>query len=211
MSESVRHRCAFEDDRCRGLILLTCGKRVVEAVEGGASRREAADRFEISPSSAIKGLQRWRASASVAAKPSDGSIWPLEEHASWLLALIAEQPGLTLDEVVAAMGKRRINGSRTAVSRFFCATRSALKKACAQRSKRAPTWPGRAGAGSDDKAFLTRPRRSSSTRPRPPPISCGFEDAARAASDLSAACHTVIGRRSPWWRVCARTEWSPPA
>jgi transposase len=122
-------------------------ERVVEAVEGGASRREAADRFEIRPSSAIKGLERWRASGSVAAKPTEGSISPLEEHASWLLALIAEHPDLTLEEAVAAMGKRRIAGSRSAVWRFFRATRSVLEKACAQRSKRAPTWLGRAGAG----------------------------------------------------------------
>jgi transposase len=94
-------------------------ERVVEAVEAGASRREAADRFEIAPSSAIKWLQRWRESGSVAAKPSGGSISPLEEHATWLLALIAEQPDLTLEEVVAAMHKRRIAGSRTAVWRFF--------------------------------------------------------------------------------------------
>jgi hypothetical protein len=43
----------------------------------------------------------------------------LEEHAEWLLALVAEQPDLTLDEIVTAMRKRRIPGSRTAVWRFF--------------------------------------------------------------------------------------------
>jgi transposase len=43
----------------------------------------------------------------------------LEAHAEWLLRLIAEQPDLTLDEIVAALRKRRIHGSRTAVWRFF--------------------------------------------------------------------------------------------
>lgn len=33
--------------------------------------------------------------------------------------LIADQPDLTLDEIVAAMRKRRIAGSRSAVWRFF--------------------------------------------------------------------------------------------
>lgn len=33
--------------------------------------------------------------------------------------MIAEQPDLTLDEVVAAMGKAGIAGSRSAVWRFF--------------------------------------------------------------------------------------------
>jgi transposase len=36
-------------------------ERVIEAVEAGASRREAAERFEISPSSEVRWLQRWRA------------------------------------------------------------------------------------------------------------------------------------------------------
>ena len=57
-------------------------ERVVEAVKAGASRREAAERFEIAPSSAIKWLQRWRETGSVAAKPTGGSVSPLEEHAS---------------------------------------------------------------------------------------------------------------------------------
>ena len=44
---------------------------------------------------------------------------PLEAHADFLLVLIADQPDLTLDEIVAAMRKRRIAGSRSAVWRFF--------------------------------------------------------------------------------------------
>jgi transposase len=35
-------------------------ERVIEAVEMGASRHEAADRFEVSVSSAVKWHQRWR-------------------------------------------------------------------------------------------------------------------------------------------------------
>lgn len=94
-------------------------QRVLEAVMTGASCREAAERFEISASSAVKWLQRWNATGSVAAKPTGGSTSPLEEYADFLLALIAERSDLTLDEVVAAMRKRRIKGSRSAVWRFF--------------------------------------------------------------------------------------------
>jgi hypothetical protein len=71
---------------------LDLRERVLETVESGASRREAAERFEVSASSAIKWMQRWHETGSVAAKPSGGSISPLEEHADFLLALIAEQP-----------------------------------------------------------------------------------------------------------------------
>jgi transposase len=71
---------------------------VLDAVKTGASRREAAERFEVSASSAVKWMQRWHETGSVAAKPT-GSISPLEMHADCLLALIAEQPHLTLDEI----------------------------------------------------------------------------------------------------------------
>jgi transposase len=79
---------------------------VIEAVEAGASRREAAESFNLSPSSAVKWLQRWRDTGSAKAKPTGGSTSPLEEHAEELLALIAEQPDLSLDEVVVARRKR---------------------------------------------------------------------------------------------------------
>ena len=102
--------------------------RLLEAVIAGASRREAAERFEVSASSGVKWLRRWEETGSVAAKPTGGSISPLEEHASWLLTLIAEQPDLTLDEVVVAMRKRRIAGSRSAVWRLFARHGISFKK-----------------------------------------------------------------------------------
>jgi transposase len=97
-------------------------ERVIEAVEAGVSRREAAESFKLSPSSAVKWLQRWRNTGSAKAKPSGGSTSPLEEHAEWMLAVVAEQPDLTLDEIVAAI--------RLAV---FCPTWSHLQKKPARR------------------------------------------------------------------------------
>jgi transposase len=102
--------------------------RLLDAVIAGASRREAADCFDVSASSAVKWLQLWQETGSVAAKPTGGSISPLEEHADWLLALISKQSDLTLDEVVAAMRKRRIAGSRSAVWRFFKRHNISFKK-----------------------------------------------------------------------------------
>jgi len=98
---------------------LELRERVLEAILSGASRREAAEWIEVSPSSAIKWMQRWQATGSVAAKPSGGSVSPLEAHADFLLSLIVGQADLTLDEIVVAMRKRRIAGSRSAVWRFF--------------------------------------------------------------------------------------------
>jgi len=94
-------------------------ERVIEAVQAGASRREAAERFEISASAAVKWLQRWRDHGVRVAKPRGGSRSILEDHAERILALVDEQPDRTLDELVAAMRKRRIPGSRSALWRFL--------------------------------------------------------------------------------------------
>jgi transposase len=102
--------------------------RVIEEVETGASRREAAERYGISPSVVVIWVQRFEETGSVAAKPSGGSTSPLEQHAEFLLGLIANQPELTLDEIVAAMRKRRIAGSRSAVWRFFARRNISCKK-----------------------------------------------------------------------------------
>lgn len=93
--------------------------RVIEAVETGASRHEAAERFEISPSSAVRWLQRWNETGSCVPKPRGGSVSPLERRAEQILALVAEQPDLTLEETVADLLKRRIRTSQSAVSRFY--------------------------------------------------------------------------------------------
>jgi transposase len=116
-------------------------ERVIEAVEAGASRREAAESFNLSPSSAVKWLERWRDTGSAKAKPNRGSTSPLEKHAKWLLAMVAEQPDLTLDEIVAAMRKRRIPGSRTAVWRFFARHDLTFKKK--EPARRRATTAGR--------------------------------------------------------------------
>jgi transposase len=111
-------------------------RRAIEAVEAGASRHEAAERFDMSPSTVINWMRRWREDGSAAAKPNGGSVSPLEKHAKWLLSLVAEQPDLTLDEVVAAMAKRRIGGSRSAVSRFYIRHNITFKKKSARHGAR---------------------------------------------------------------------------
>ena len=91
--------------------------RVIASVESGSSRREAAEEFDVSASSAIKWVAAYRTTGSCAAKPRGGSTSPLEKYTTFLLTLIEGQPDLTLDEVVCAMRKRKLPGSRTAVWR----------------------------------------------------------------------------------------------
>ncbi len=94
-------------------------ERVIEAVAAGASRREAAERFEISPSSAVRWIQCWCETGRSAPKPRGGSTSPLEEHAAQILALVAEQPDLTLEETILVLRKRRIRTSLGSLWRFF--------------------------------------------------------------------------------------------
>jgi transposase len=108
-------------------------KRVIGAVEEGASCREAGERFEISASSSIRWLQRWRENRSVEPKPHGGSVSPLEEFTANILALVAEKPDLTLIEMVAELRRRRIRTSKSALSRFFVRHGITLKKKPAGR------------------------------------------------------------------------------
>jgi len=54
---------------------------------------------------------------------------------------------LTLSEIVAAMRKRRITGSRGAYGGSSIAMAAASKKACERQSKSAQNWLTRADAG----------------------------------------------------------------
>ena len=93
--------------------------RVVDAVEEGATRREAAERFGVSVASAVRWHQDWRQTGTVEAKPIGGSRSRLDDHAEQIIGLIEKQPDWTLDECVAAMHKRRIPGSRSGLFRFL--------------------------------------------------------------------------------------------
>ena len=125
--------------------------RVIRFVEGGGSRREAAEQFDVSISSAIRWVQRFRDDGISEPMPRGGSTSPLEKHSERILALISEQPDVTLDEIVAALHKRRIPGSRSALSRFFARHGITVKKKSAgsgaearRRGSSAPTLGPRA-------------------------------------------------------------------
>jgi transposase len=127
-------------------------ERVIDAVEkDGASRREAAERFDVSASSAVKWLQRWRQGRGSAPKPRGGSVSPLEAHAEFILALVTERTDLTLKETLVELLKRRIRTSKSALSRFFIRHNITLKKnstsrgtTASGRGPRAPTLDARA-------------------------------------------------------------------
>ena len=78
--------------------------RIVGAVEDGSSIREAARRFAVSPSAAIKLMQRVRTTGSAAPARFGGHRRPLlASHESELRRLIAASPDITLAEIQAEL------------------------------------------------------------------------------------------------------------
>ena len=87
--------------------------RVIEMVQAGASRREAAEEFSVADSTAVKWLQRWEESGSAEAKPRGGSVSPLEAHATLILEVVQAQPDATFVELLVVLKKWGIRTSRT--------------------------------------------------------------------------------------------------
>jgi transposase len=131
-------------------------QRVIGRVESGGSRREAAEYYEVSPSTAVIWVKCFRETGRCAAKPRGGSTSPLEKHADFLLALIELEPDLTLDEVVGVMRELEIPGSRTAVWRFFQRRKITFKK----KPARSRATACRRSAGTPTLDARTRPVRS---------------------------------------------------
>ena len=76
-------------------------ERLISAVEGGMSRRSAAERFGIAASTAIKWVDQWRQTGHVRPRRQGGDYRShrIEAHAEEILALIKETPDITLFEI----------------------------------------------------------------------------------------------------------------
>src|SRR5215210_3868018 len=84
-------------------------ERIVHAVEGGSTIRQAARRFAVSASAAIKLMQRVRQTGSLAPAQIGGYRRPLlEKHADALRAIASSKAGITLREIEAARAGRGI-------------------------------------------------------------------------------------------------------
>jgi transposase len=80
---------------------LDLRRRVVAAVEAGASRRQAAVRFGVGISSAIRWVAQARATGDLAPKPRGGArrASRIDGHASLIMGWIAAEPDLILSEI----------------------------------------------------------------------------------------------------------------
>jgi transposase len=84
-------------------------QRIVRAVSEGSSARAAAERFEVSPSAAIKLMQRVRETGSTAPAKIGGHRRPLlEPHAEALEEMVEAKKGITLREIQAKLAERGV-------------------------------------------------------------------------------------------------------
>src|SRR5258706_15273415 len=83
--------------------------RLVRLVESGTSARSAAKLFEVSASTAVKWMQRWRRERSVAPNPVRGHRRArLKGPSDWLFEVIEKKPDLTLGERRMQLKKRGV-------------------------------------------------------------------------------------------------------
>jgi transposase len=82
---------------------LDLRERVIGFVEGGGSRRRAADHFDVSASCAVKLMERWNRTGSATPGKRGGSAGKLKPHEDFPLAHVKEKPDITMPELAEVL------------------------------------------------------------------------------------------------------------
>ena len=117
-------------------------KRVVAAVDGGLSRRQAAARFGVSISSAIRWTSRVRETGDI--RPlrvgGDKRSARIEAFAPVILGAVEAKPDVTLAELRELLSEHGASFALSTIWRFFARHKITLKKSQPmQRSRTVPT------------------------------------------------------------------------
>jgi transposase len=110
--------------------------RVIQAVEGGMSRRAAAERFGISPASAVRFVRGWRESGTKRAKRQGGDrrSHRIEAHRTLILSAVEAKPDLTLEEIAKMLeSEREASFAPSSIWRFLDRHAVTFKKKPARR------------------------------------------------------------------------------
>lgn len=118
---------------------LDLRERVVAAVDGGLSRRKAAERFGVSISSAIRWTSLRRRTGDVRPQRLGGDKRSarIEAHAPLILSLVEARGDITLAELRSALAERGVAVAVSTIWRFFDRHRITLKKRPGMRPSRA--------------------------------------------------------------------------
>lgn len=110
--------------------------RVIRAVEGGMSRRAAAERFGISPASAVRFVREWRESGTKRAKRQGGDrrSHRIEAHREFILSAVEAKADLTLEEIAKMLeSEREASFAPSSIWRFLDRHAVTFKKKPARR------------------------------------------------------------------------------
>ena len=112
--------------------------RVLAAIEGGLSCRQAAERLGVSASSAIRWAALRRAGGDARPKPQGGDRLShrTEAHAGLIQAALTDVPDITLTELRERLAQHGATTSVTALWRYF-------HRHGITRKKRRPMLPNR--------------------------------------------------------------------
>ena len=96
-------------------------ERVIEAIDGGMSRRAAAARYGIAPSIAIRWDTERRTTGSFAPKRQGGDMrsQKIEAHAGTIRSTLAQTPDITLAELCQQLSEQGVAASTSSLWRFF--------------------------------------------------------------------------------------------
>jgi transposase len=117
--------------------------RVVAAIAGGLSRRQAAARFGVSAASAIRWQQLATEHGTPAPQPQGGDrrSGRIEAHAALILGAYEATPDITLAELRALLAEHGVEVAIGTVWRFFARRGITRKKRRRMRPSRiAPTY-----------------------------------------------------------------------
>ncbi|MGY4627134.1 transposase [Bradyrhizobium sp. USDA 4486] len=171
--------------------------RTVRAVEGGMSRRAAAERFGISVASAVRFVREWRENGTTKPKRQGGDqrSHRIEEYHDAIISAIEAKPDMTLVEI-SEMLKSEF-GAWFAPSSIWTlpgpSRHNLQKKARTQQSRIGLMLRRRAKPGANSRRNLTLTSWSSSTRPARRPKWPGFTAAQNVANVATPRSLTVIG------------------
>jgi transposase len=122
---------------------LDLRERIIGFVEGGGSRRGAAERFDVSPSCAIKLMDRFHRTGLVVPGRRGGSVGKLTRHKDFLLGRVKEKPDITMPELAEVLkAETGTEAAPASLSRFLIRHGQRFKKNIAgQRTKSSRRGP----------------------------------------------------------------------
>jgi transposase len=117
-------------------------ERVVAATEQGASRRQAAKRFSVSPATAIRWYESFARQGRLTPKPQGGDqrSHRIEAHSELILQTCEARPQTFLRDLRQTLQEHGVKVSTSSLSRFFARHRITRKKGrCTRLSRRGRT------------------------------------------------------------------------